>query len=73
MPSGLGLGLVVSEQILNPRERIFQFDFDKQVKKRVDGCEIRSKKGDTLHIHYIGSLQVTWFPSELSSIILEQN
>jgi len=27
------------------------------VKKRVDGCEIRSKKGDTLHIHYIGSLQ----------------
>jgi len=27
------------------------------VKKRVDGCEIRSKKGDTLHIHYIGTLQ----------------
>ena len=30
-----------------------------QVKKRVDGCEIRSKKGDTLHIHYVGTLQVT--------------
>jgi len=27
------------------------------VKKRVDGCERRSKKGDTLHIHYIGTLQ----------------
>jgi len=27
------------------------------VKKRVDECERRSKKGDTLHIHYIGTLQ----------------
>ena len=36
------------------KERIF----DEQVKRRVEGCERRSKKGDTLHIHYIGSLQV---------------
>ena len=29
-----------------------------QVKRRVDDCRRRTKKGDTLHIHYIGSLQV---------------
>lgn len=27
------------------------------VKRRVDDCRRRTKKGDTLHIHYIGSLQ----------------
>merc|ERR1712083_1049894 len=27
------------------------------VKRRVDDCRRRTKKGDTLHIHYIGSLE----------------
>ncbi|XP_023333116.1 peptidyl-prolyl cis-trans isomerase FKBP2 [Eurytemora carolleeae] len=27
------------------------------VKKRVENCEVRSKKGDSLHMHYTGTLQ----------------
>lgn len=27
------------------------------VKKRVDNCKIKSKKGDTLHMHYTGKLE----------------
>ncbi|VDM95848.1 unnamed protein product [Thelazia callipaeda] len=27
------------------------------VKKRVDNCEMRSKKGDTLSVHYVGTLE----------------
>jgi FK506-binding protein 2 len=27
------------------------------VKKRVENCEMRSKKGDSLHMHYTGTLQ----------------
>jgi len=27
------------------------------VKKRVEGCEVKSRKGDTLYIHYTGFLQ----------------
>lgn len=26
------------------------------VKKRIDNCEIRSKKGDTLNVHYVVSM-----------------
>lgn len=33
------------------------------VKKRVDNCEVRSRKGDTLNVHYVVSL-VPW--SEVS-------
>ena len=27
------------------------------VKKRVENCEMKSRKGDTLHMHYTGTLQ----------------
>jgi len=27
------------------------------VKKRVEGCTVKSKKGDSLHMHYTGTLQ----------------
>ena len=27
------------------------------VKKRVENCEVKSRKGDTLHMHYTGTLQ----------------
>ncbi|KAJ4441502.1 FK506-binding protein 2A [Periplaneta americana] len=27
------------------------------VKKRVDNCQVKSKKGDFLHMHYIGTLE----------------
>ncbi|CAG9532430.1 unnamed protein product [Cercopithifilaria johnstoni] len=27
------------------------------VKKRVDNCEMRSRKGDTLNVHYVGMLE----------------
>uniref|UniRef100_A0A0R3S5X7 peptidylprolyl isomerase n=1 Tax=Elaeophora elaphi TaxID=1147741 RepID=A0A0R3S5X7_9BILA len=27
------------------------------VKKRIDNCEMRSRKGDTLNVHYVGMLE----------------
>ncbi|KAJ9598839.1 hypothetical protein L9F63_026626 [Diploptera punctata] len=27
------------------------------VKKRVDNCQLKSKKGDFLHMHYVGTLE----------------
>merc|ERR1711970_1660705 len=36
------------------------------VKKRVENCEMKSRKGDTLHMHYTGTLQdVTEFDSSI--------
>ncbi|GMR48432.1 hypothetical protein PMAYCL1PPCAC_18627, partial [Pristionchus mayeri] len=46
-------GLVVFSSIVEAEEKKLQIG----VKKRAEKCEMKSKKGDTMHMHYTGTLE----------------
>jgi len=45
---------VADEEPVKEKKKITKLQIG--VKKRVENCEMRSRKGDTLHMHYTGSL-----------------
>jgi len=46
--------LADEEPVVKEKKKVTKLQIG--VKKRVENCEMRSKKGDTLHMHYTGTL-----------------
>ena len=49
----MGVSLVISEET-KPKREIKKLQIG--IKKRVENCEVKSKKGDSLQMHYTGTL-----------------
>ena len=47
--------VVLSMMCLGEEKKVTKLQIG--VKKRVENCEMKSRKGDTLHMHYTGTLQ----------------
>merc|ERR1712228_342494 len=54
---GLYLLLAITASLVVAAEKSKVTKLQIGVKKRVENCEMKSRKGDTLHMHYTGTLQ----------------
>merc|ERR1712066_413777 len=57
LTGGLYILLTIAVSLVASAEKSKVTKLQIGVKKRVENCEMKSRKGDTLHMHYTGTLQ----------------